>query len=174
MELGAVADDASVDTRKLFAFWVRKPNDTASRPFHKLLWGTFKGRKCRVSWDFATEDDRYCAHFLNKSYMCEQEFQPNYYRKGQRAGRGREIMRARRGEKHMNYDESCSLIGGVVCASCLSRLTEIIHATTIKWEGEDDAHRGTKRNCRETVPPGREMASYHHSYQLEYDSTVRV
>ena len=60
--------------------------------------------------------------------MREQEFQQDYYRKGQQVGRGRETMGARREEKRMNYD------GQWGERVALSRVIEIIHATPIKWE----------------------------------------
>ena len=77
--------------------------------------------------------------------MREQEFQQNHYCKRQRVGRGRESMRARLEEKHMNYDGSRSPQLEVWCARvALSRMTKIIHATIIKYECEDDAQSGTK------------------------------
>ena len=76
--------------------------------------------------------------------MSDQEFQPDYYRKGQQVGQGRETMGARREEKRMNYD------GQWDERVSLSRVTEVIHATPIKWE------RVVVRNCQEMGPPGHE------------------
>jgi hypothetical protein len=64
--------------------------------------------------------------------MCEQEFQQNYYHKGQRVGWGRETMQVRHEEKRMNNDGSYLPHVEVWCARvALSRLSEIIHVTTI-------------------------------------------
>ena len=76
--------------------------------------------------------------------MREQESQQDYYRKGQQVGRGRETIGARRKEKRMNYD------GQWGERVALSRVIEIIHATTIKWECKDNARRGTKLPRDET------------------------
>ena len=89
--------------------------------------------------------------------MREQEFQQDCYRKGQQVGQGRETMGARREEKRMNYD------GQWGERVALSRVTEIPHKVGTR--------RGTKLP-RDGTPGTRKWASYHHSYQLEYDSTV--
>jgi hypothetical protein len=138
-------------TQGNYLFWVSRPNDTASRPYHKLLCRTFKGRKCRVSQVFANRRRpvlRTLLEFslregINSTYVSKNSSRI-INRKGQQVCRGRETMGARHEEKRMNYD------GQWGERVALSRVTEIIHATPIKWD------RIVVRNCQEMGPPGHE------------------